>query len=266
MKLLDFGLAKQRERERRDAADAHERASSARPSTWRPSSARGRPVGPRTDLYALGVVAFEMLTGRLPFPGRSPMEKVTGHPTVKPAAAPSSFVVDCPRSSRPRAPAAVKEPALRPASASEVARELKAMAKMLAAEMTQLSGFARAMPEPEPPSVRPPARQEAAAPQRGAPAPRPPVAPPETVGRPKTVQTGSRNAVAPPASARPPPGRAQAPARPQAARAQAPAPQTEMLPAEVPNTAEMVPVGRSSSRMKMLAGVGAAVVLPWAWE
>jgi serine/threonine-protein kinase len=43
-----------------------------------------------------------------------------------------------------------KEPEDRPASADAVVRELKSIAKMLSVEMTQLSGFARALPEPEP--------------------------------------------------------------------------------------------------------------------
>ena len=38
-----------------------------------PEQARGAPVGRTSDIYALGVVLFEMLTGRLPFEGDSPI-------------------------------------------------------------------------------------------------------------------------------------------------------------------------------------------------
>lgn len=261
VKVLDFGLAKQGTTPH--SATPQTRASMivGTPEYMAPEQACGQPVSPRTDLYAVGIILFEMLTGQLPFRGDSPMhvaiQQVQAHPP-----APSSLVDGLPAELEELILRLLaKDPEQRPASADAVARELKTMAKMLAAEMTQLSGFARTVPDPEPSSVRPPARQEAAAPQRGAPAPRPPIAPPETVDAPKTVLTGSRNAVAPQAPARPAPGRAQAPARPPAARAQATAPRTELLPAEVPDTAEIAPVGRSGSRMKLLAGVGAAVVL-----
>jgi serine/threonine-protein kinase len=235
------------------------------PEYMAPEQACGQPVSPRTDLYAVGIILFEMLTGRLPFRGDSPMHVAIQQVQAQPPA-PSSLVDGLPAGLEALILRLLaKEPEQRPASAEAVARELKAISKTLAAEMTQLSGFARTMPEPEPPSVRPPVRQEAAA-QRSAPAPRQPAAPvapasAETVDVPRTVLTGSRTAVAPPAPTRPPPGRAQPPARPPAARPQAAAPQKESAPAEVPDTAEIAPVGRSSSRMKLLAGVGAAVVL-----
>jgi serine/threonine-protein kinase len=39
-----------------------------------PEQIRGRPLDGRSDVYALGVLAFEVFTGRLPFEGKSPQE------------------------------------------------------------------------------------------------------------------------------------------------------------------------------------------------
>ncbi|MDB5078177.1 MAG: hypothetical protein JWP00_101 [Chloroflexi bacterium] len=44
-----------------------------------PEQARGEPVGPPADLYAVGVVIFELLTGRLPYTGENTMQIIMGH-------------------------------------------------------------------------------------------------------------------------------------------------------------------------------------------
>jgi serine/threonine-protein kinase len=69
IKLLDFGLAKLR---RTDVDFRAERTQSGvaigTPMYMSPEQARGPDVDHRTDIYALGCVAYELLLGRAPFP------------------------------------------------------------------------------------------------------------------------------------------------------------------------------------------------------
>ena len=260
VKVLDFGLAKRGAAP--NAATPQTRASLivGTPEYMAPEQACGKPVSPRTDLYAVGIIMFEMLTGRLPFRGDSPMHVAIMQLQAQPPA-PSSFVEGLPPELNDLILRMLaKEPEDRPASADAVVRELKSIAKMLAVEMTQLSGFARAVPEPEPVS-----RSRA----RGAAAPH---------------ATGNRPALTPalggPTTSRPPP-RQGPPARPQPRNA----PNTvvpSVTEAELPRTlisgavasspvasspvapeTDVLPVKpRSSPGMRLAAvGVGLAVVL-----
>ena len=72
--VMDFGLAK----ERRAGAEVAKLTATGivlgTPEFMSPEQIRGKPLDGRSDVYALGVLAFELFTGQLPFPGKSAQE------------------------------------------------------------------------------------------------------------------------------------------------------------------------------------------------
>ncbi len=83
MKILDFGLAKQL------AAPAGEGGTEAgavmgTPGYMSPEQVRGLPVDHRTDLFSLGVVLYELLSGAPPFVGASSVETLAATLEVEP--------------------------------------------------------------------------------------------------------------------------------------------------------------------------------------
>jgi serine/threonine-protein kinase len=82
--VMDFGLAKER---RADPAIAKLTATGiilGTPEFMSPEQIRGKQLDARSDIYALGIVGFEMFTGKLPFHGRNAQEmmiaRLRGHP------------------------------------------------------------------------------------------------------------------------------------------------------------------------------------------
>ena len=91
VKLTDLGLA----RAFADAKNTHAGAVTGTVQYLAPEQIRGEPADPRSDLYSLGVVAFELLTGRLPFSGETPMAIAYKHLSDR-VPAPSGFADDIP--------------------------------------------------------------------------------------------------------------------------------------------------------------------------
>jgi serine/threonine-protein kinase len=73
--LMDFGLAKPRGD--RSVTTGHEIIGTA--EYMAPEVAEGNEASPQSDLYALGVVLFEMLTGEVPFKGASAIATLRKH-------------------------------------------------------------------------------------------------------------------------------------------------------------------------------------------
>jgi serine/threonine-protein kinase len=69
--VTDFGLAKERRAEPGMAKLTATGIILGTPEFMSPEQIRGKPLDGRSDIYALGLVAYEMFTGQLPFQGKS---------------------------------------------------------------------------------------------------------------------------------------------------------------------------------------------------
>jgi serine/threonine-protein kinase len=90
VKILDFGLAALAH----DPRLAPKGAVFGTPEYMSPEQARGEQAGPQSDLYALGVLFFEMLTGQLPFKAGD-RETLLEMQRSTPAPRPSAIRKDC---------------------------------------------------------------------------------------------------------------------------------------------------------------------------
>jgi hypothetical protein len=73
VKLIDFGIAKLMAPEDQNTAFTT-RTMVGTPRTMAPEQILGRSVDARTDVYALGLLSYQLLTGRLPFDGANAVE------------------------------------------------------------------------------------------------------------------------------------------------------------------------------------------------
>ena len=72
--VMDFGLAKERKAEGELQKLTATGIILGTPEFMSPEQLRGKPLDPRTDIYSLSLMTYEMLTGKLPFQGRTQQE------------------------------------------------------------------------------------------------------------------------------------------------------------------------------------------------
>ncbi|MBS2015269.1 MAG: serine/threonine protein kinase [Deltaproteobacteria bacterium] len=87
VKVLDFGIAKRSSDEDQNEAKLTQQGMVlGTPPYMSPEQFTGQPLDARSDIYSLAVMAYEMLTGNLPFDAATPYEWATLHMTAAPKA------------------------------------------------------------------------------------------------------------------------------------------------------------------------------------
>jgi serine/threonine-protein kinase len=150
VKLLDFGIARMPEREEQPGTRSGIEVVIGTPPYMAPEQVFGGKFDARTDLYAVGALMFELLTGRQLFQ-RESMTELLGAVVLAEPPVPSEHV-QLPAAVRAQIDCVVarclaKEPEQRPTNARELAGELAAIAFCLEDAREAAALFERAQQE-----------------------------------------------------------------------------------------------------------------------
>jgi serine/threonine-protein kinase len=161
VKVTDFGIARMT-----TTADtvAQTAAVLGTASYLSPEQAQGQPVDGRSDIYSLGCVIYEMLTGRPPFLGDSPVT-VASKQVLEQPVPPSKLNRDVtPDFDAVVLRAMAKNPANRYQSAEELRADLERVRRGLPVQATPLlpgdAGATQVIAQPQPTAVLPPPEPE----------------------------------------------------------------------------------------------------------
>ena len=163
VKLLDFSVAKLLEGDRMKTQAG---VVFGTPQYMSPEQGRGLPLDARSDLYALGILAFEMLTGGVPFNDDNPMTVIQMHLQAAVPPLPQSIPYSVQQIVRR---ALEKDPARRYQSAGEMMQHCQ----QVFAEVSQggmsigAGGMPKTMIAPGPPGFQQPGFQQPGFPQPG---------------------------------------------------------------------------------------------------
>jgi serine/threonine-protein kinase len=147
VKVVDFGIAKAAGVEAQKVTRTG--LVIGTPEYMSPEQIAGDPLDARSDIYSLGLVAYNILTGRLPFNSKTAQESVIMRLTEPPMrlAQTRPQIAWTPKVQQVMDRALQRDAALRYASANEFGRALSAAVQGLSSATTP--GAAAAMPEPE---------------------------------------------------------------------------------------------------------------------
>ena len=137
VKLLDFGIAK--------LLSSGERSTTqtgmvmGTPHYMSPEQCHGRAVDHRTDIYALGVMLYQLYSGRLPFQGET-FAEILAKQIIDTPPRPSTYARLPPELDKLIMRCLAKDPAARPQTAKELGQALSSILAGAAARIVKASG------------------------------------------------------------------------------------------------------------------------------
>src|SRR5262249_25589655 len=155
VKVLDFGIAKSgteadlKESQGGQRRLTHPGMTMGTPEYIAPEQAAGKPADPRSDVYAVGGLLYEMLTGNAPYEGANFMEILHKKANTMPAPLATVRNDVPPQLEALIMRAMAKDPADRPPSMEALEKELQNIATLM---FSNFSSMPLVEPDPSPPA------------------------------------------------------------------------------------------------------------------